>query len=113
MAAISGWEAVIANVGDSCAYMDTGVEVVLVSFRCDCLCSAVHSVEILDAQVIATLSQTISSGLEAVDISWPFWHFPQPGCECSAQPFSKAVSDSCLRQLEISTAPDHSTFECR
>lgn len=32
VAAISGWEAVIANVGDSCAYMDTGVEVVLVSF---------------------------------------------------------------------------------
>lgn len=29
--AVSGWEAVIANVGDSCAYMDTGVEVVLVS----------------------------------------------------------------------------------
>ena len=31
MAAFSGWEVVIANVGDSCAYMDTGVEVVLVS----------------------------------------------------------------------------------
>ena len=31
VAAISGWEAVIANVGDSCAYLDTGVEVVLVS----------------------------------------------------------------------------------
>ena len=31
MVAINGWEAVIANVGDSCAYMDTGVEVVLVS----------------------------------------------------------------------------------
>lgn len=31
VAAISGWEAVIANVGDSCAYMDSGVEVVLVS----------------------------------------------------------------------------------
>ena len=31
VAAISGWEVVIANVGDSCAYMDTGVEVVLVS----------------------------------------------------------------------------------
>jgi hypothetical protein len=30
MAVICGWEAVIANVGDSCAYMDTGGEVVLV-----------------------------------------------------------------------------------
>lgn len=36
VAAISGWEAVIANVGDSCAYMDTGVEVVLVSLLCRC-----------------------------------------------------------------------------
>ena len=33
MVAVSGWEAVIANVGDSCAYMDTGVEVVLVSVQ--------------------------------------------------------------------------------
>lgn len=31
MAALSGWEVVIANVGDSCAYLDTGGEVVLVS----------------------------------------------------------------------------------
>ncbi len=40
VAAISGWEAVIANVGDSCAYMDTGVEVVLVSTFCGCTYSA-------------------------------------------------------------------------
>ena len=40
MAAISGWEAVIANVGDSCAYMDTGVEVVLVSILVGCIPSA-------------------------------------------------------------------------
>lgn len=30
--AVAGWQAVIANVGDSCAYLDTGSEVVLV--RC-------------------------------------------------------------------------------
>lgn len=30
MAAITGWEVLIANVGDSCAYLDTGVEVILV-----------------------------------------------------------------------------------
>ena len=29
--AVSGWQAVIASVGDSCAYLDTGAEVVLVS----------------------------------------------------------------------------------
>ena len=28
--AVSGWQAVIASVGDSCAYLDTGAEVVLV-----------------------------------------------------------------------------------
>jgi hypothetical protein len=27
---VAGWHAVVANVGDSCAYLDTGVEVVLV-----------------------------------------------------------------------------------
>ncbi|KAK9918098.1 hypothetical protein WJX75_001295 [Coccomyxa subellipsoidea] len=31
VAALTGWEVVIANVGDSCAYLDTGGEVVLVS----------------------------------------------------------------------------------
>lgn len=30
VAALTGWEVVIANVGDSCAYLDTGVEVILV-----------------------------------------------------------------------------------
>lgn len=30
VAAITGWEVLIANVGDSCAYLDTGVEVILV-----------------------------------------------------------------------------------
>ncbi len=29
--AVSGWQAIIASVGDSCAYLDTGAEVVLVS----------------------------------------------------------------------------------
>ena len=30
VAAVTGWEVLIANVGDSCAYLDTGVEVILV-----------------------------------------------------------------------------------
>ena len=32
VAAVTGWEVIIANVGDSCAYLDTGGEVVLVCF---------------------------------------------------------------------------------
>jgi serine/threonine protein phosphatase PrpC len=30
IAAVVGWELLVANVGDSCAYLDTGAEVLLV-----------------------------------------------------------------------------------
>ena len=36
-----GWELLVANVGDSCAYLDTGSEVLQVSCICqvNCWCS--------------------------------------------------------------------------
>ena len=47
MAALTGWEVVIANVGDSCAYLDTGGEVVLVCFSSTPLLSSSRNVLIL------------------------------------------------------------------
>ena len=32
VAAVVGWELLVANVGDSCAYLDTGSEVLQVSY---------------------------------------------------------------------------------
>lgn len=46
---ICGWEAVIANVGDSCAYIDTGGEVVLVRPSLSLLCILIQGLRLLRA----------------------------------------------------------------
>ena len=114
MAAISGWEAVIANVGDSCAYMDTGVEVVLVSVLCRCLYSAFSFSGCIDMHVGLPPCLRLTSVQKQHEACQPSSIVLKLAVSAAHSHFLQLLqTPACINQDCIATAPDHSPFECR